>query len=406
MDNFCVKEQDILDVYKEEGKFNEYNYGKDYLKFKELINKSHVKEIAKEVSVKYHSIIRWKNNQRVPYCIKKINFLKEKGLIPYTPNTRTARIVGFLHGDGYLNKNLLSFGFVSSELSILQKLKEEVGEEFKIKGKIKKKRDIGDNETIHNKTFVVKRLTYDLKFNNKAICALLFKLGVPRGKKIYQKYSVPSWIMRGNIVIKKGFLQGLFDSELSNARISTFKNHKDNISSPRMEMGKIKSLENDLRDYLTQIKSLLNNFGITSRISCLREYIKNERISLILVINNKLSNIYNFTEMVGFYYNKERINKSLEVKNLALEKIKNKNVIYKLLNYCKNKDYFTLQDLENDLPISCSSSKMVGLYLYKNRLAKRERNESKWFVYYPNIKKMNKIINNPILLETLPRLKK
>ncbi len=406
MKSFSINDKDILDVYKEEGKIKEHNYGKDYLKFKELIDKKQIKEIAKEVSVKYHSVIRWKNNERVPYCIKSINFLKENDLIPYHPNTRTARIVGFLYGDGYLNKNLLSFGFVSSELDMLQKLKGDVKKEFKIKSKIKKKRDVGDIEVIHNKSFVVKRPTYDLKFNSKAICSLLFKLEVPRGKKIYQSYNVPSWIIKGNKRIQKAFLHGLFDSELSNARISTFKGHKDNLSSSRMEMGKIKDLENNLREYLTQIKFLLKNFGVTSKISYLKEYKKNERISLTLVINNKLSNLYNFVERVGFYYSKERTNKSIKIKKLAIEKIKKKNVIYKILDYCKDKGYFTMQDLEKDLNVACSSSKIVGLYLYKNRLAERKRNKNRWFFYYPNIKKINKIINNPLLLETLPILKK
>ena len=332
MNNFNIGSQDILDVYKEEGKLKEYNYCVDYLKFMNLKTKDNIKDIAHQFCVGYNILLKWKNQQSTPYGIKCLEFLKKWGLLPYFPNERTAKIVGFLHGDGYLCKDLRSFGFVSSELNMLLKIKNDVEKEFKIKGKIKKKRNIGDIEIIYNKSFIVKRVTYNLCFNNKSICSLLFKLGVPRGKKIYQNYDIPSWVMKGNKNIQKTFLQGLFDSELSNARISTFKGHKDNLSSPRMDMCKTKNLENNLRKYLIQIKILLENFGVTSKITYPREYI-NKKISLTLSIHNKLSNIYNFIEKIGFNYSRERTNKSLKIKILALEKIKRKNILYNVLDY-------------------------------------------------------------------------
>ena len=71
MGGFIIKKEDILDVYREEGKLKEYSYGKDYLRFKELENKKQIKEISKELSVKYNSIIRWKSNKRT-FCNRPI----------------------------------------------------------------------------------------------------------------------------------------------------------------------------------------------------------------------------------------------------------------------------------------------------------------------------------------------
>ena len=419
MEKFTINGEDILSVYKEEGKLQEYEYCINYINFINRKTNQNIKEISNQYCVLYNTLLRWKNGKRVPYGIKCLNFLKENGLLPYIPNERTARIVGFLHGDGYLTHSLLSFDFISKERDLLLRMEKDVSEEFKVEGKLKKKRDIGDKEVIKGKEFIVKDPTYELHFNNKAVCCLLFKLGVPRGKKIYQETFVPGWVMEGTLNIQKSFLQGLFDSELSNAQISTFKGHKDNLSNPRMEMGKDINLQNNLKLYLNNVKTLLENFGILSKVSYLRNYDKG-KVSLTLSINNKLSNIYHFVDKIESYYNKNRMVYAEKTKELSLQKIKDKNLlykimiykimiykimIYKIMIYITNKDRFTLLDLEKDLDIATSSTKLLGKYLQKNKLAERIRQKDRWFGYCPNIEKITKIINNPLLLENLPKIK-
>ncbi len=401
---FCVAEKDILDVYKEEGKLQEYGYCVDYLRFMSRKTNKTIKDISSNFCVCYNVLLKWNRRETVPYGIKCLDSLKEKKLLPYYPNKTTARIVGFLHGDGYLYTTLLGFGFVSKDKDMLLKLRKDVEGEFKIKGKFKVKRDRGDIERINGKKYFVKFPNYELKFNSKAVGSLLFKLGVPRGKKIFQKVFVPNWIMEGGLDIQKAFLHGLFDSELSNAHISTFKGHEDNLANPRMEMGKEESLENNLKRYLNQIRTLLKSFGIESKVASFRRYNK-KRISLTLFISNKLLNIYHFVDKVGFYYNQQRMLGAIRTKELALEKIKKKNVLYKVLKYSKTKNSFTLKDLEHDLDMPVSTAKILGLYLYNNRFAYRKRQVDRWFKYYPDFNKVNKIIENPLLLEKLPRLK-
>jgi len=401
---FRITKKDILDVYKEEGKLKEYNYCIDYLKFMNLKTKKTVKDISHKFCVTYNVLLKWKRKNTTPYGIKCLNFLKERNLLPYYPNERTARIVGFLHGDGTLEKSLRVSRFISSDLYMLYKIKEDFEKEFMIIGKIKKKRDKGEIVFIYNKKSKATKPTYELLFHSKAIGSLLFKLGVPKGIKISQKIFVPKWIIKGNKNIQKAFLHGLFDSELSNARISTFKGHKNNLSNPRMEMGKIKCLEKNLRSYLNQVKFLLENFGVISKVTYPRKY-EDGKISLTLSISNKLLNIYNFVDKIGFYYNVLRMQEASKTKELALEKIKKKNALYKILKYSKNRSSFTLQDLEHNLDMATSSTKIWGQYLYKNGLFDRKKQINKWFRYYPNLGKINQIIKKPLLLEDLPRLR-
>ena len=78
------------------------------------------------------------------------------------------------------------------------------------------------------------------------------------------------------------------------------------------------------------------------------------------------------------------------IKELSLNKIKDRNVLYKVLEYCLKKNKFTLLDLEKDLNMPPSSTKIIGKYIYNNDLANRKRQINRWFQYYPNL---NKIIN-------------
>ena len=130
---FCVTENDILNVYKEEGKLKEYEYCKDYLKLMKREKIKPLTEDSNKFNVKYNSLLRWKNKIRTPYGIKCINFLKERNLLPYYPNKVTSRIVGFLHGDGYLFNSLLYFGFVSKNKKILLKLKKMLRKSLRLR---------------------------------------------------------------------------------------------------------------------------------------------------------------------------------------------------------------------------------------------------------------------------------
>jgi hypothetical protein len=196
---FVIKEKNIIQVYKLEGNIREYKNCINYLKFTKIKkDKKSIRKIAKELNIKYGTALHWERKDRTPAGIKTLNCLKEKKLIPFKPGITAARLVGFLHGDGYLFNILTKFGFASSDLNILKKIKKDVDSLFCLEGNIVKFREEGEEVNIKGKIFKARKPTYHLEYGPKAICHLIFLLEVPKGKKIYQPYNIPKWIKKGN----------------------------------------------------------------------------------------------------------------------------------------------------------------------------------------------------------------
>ena len=320
MNNFIINDKDIIEVYKLDGNLREYNHCLNYFKFKKLILSKNINQISNKLNLDYSTIYRWDKYIRIPYGIKTINFLKEKNLIPFKPDEKIARIVGFLHGDGYIFNSLTIFGFVSSDLNMLNKIKEDIDYIFKLKGEIEKFRNAGEEVIIKGKKTKATKPTYHLEYGPKAICHLLFLLGVPKGKKVNQNYQIPDWIKNGSLKTKKAFLQGLFDAELSKPRISSFGSHKQNVCSLRMELVKHIKYENSLKKYLLSIKNILSEFNINSCVKYTKRY-DIDRVSYSLIITNNLKNIKRFIESIGFYYSNERKEQSNYVLNIINKKL-------------------------------------------------------------------------------------
>ena len=315
-----INTKDILKVYKTVGNLRQYNNCINYLKLKRVIkNEINIKEVSKKLKINYKTASHWIRNERVPYGIQLVNYLKNSKLLPFYTNDKLARIIGFIHGDGYIFEGLTGFGFASSDLEILKSIQIDIKELFNIKNEIKKFREIGEKVIINGKESKATKPTYHLEYRIKAICHILFLSGAPHGKKVYQSYSVPKWIKNGNLKIKKSFLHGLFDSELSNSTISSFGSHKDNIGSARMELGKCLELEEGLVEYMEEIRKLLSNFKIDSIVKNRREY-NVGKVSYTLNISNKLKNIKRFLEKINFYYSKEKKEKGIKILNLIEKK--------------------------------------------------------------------------------------
>jgi len=319
-----INTKDILRVYKREGNIKEYLNGINYLSILNSKNEEEKACLIRKRKIRPNTARRWIKGIRTPYSIKCLNYLKEKSMLPYKPTERTARIFGFLQGDGPLLKSFRGFSFISKDKEILLEISKDVFKEFKILGKIKQKRKVGDIECIHGKKFFVKFPTYEIKFNSRTVSSLLLVLGATPGNKMNKKINVPQWIRRGNKKIKREFLKGLFDAEFSNSQISQFTSHKANLSSPRMEMGKKLELEENLKEYLSEISSLLKDFHIESKVTYRREY-KKGRIAWTLLVSNKLLNIKKLIDSIGFHYNTKRENEAIKINSLIKRKLSQLN---------------------------------------------------------------------------------
>ena len=314
-----ITENHIIKAYNEIGRKLDAKNGLKYLKLKKDY-RGNVKQVALKHGIIPSTASRWMRNKRKPYSIRTIEELTERGLLPFIPNKEAARIVGVLHGDGFLYKSLLGFGVTNNDLIMILKLKKDIQQLTQLKCEFREIRNKGDIEKIHNKSFVVTNPTYQIRFNSKALGVFLYILGVPCGIKIRQPYLIPDWIMKGDKDIKKSFLNGLFDCEFSNSTISSYGSHKENLSSPRMEMGKTKEFQSNLSDYLFQLRLILSELNIHSEIKNLRDYAKG-RISLTLMLSNKLTNILNFINNVGFYYSDKKKHQAEHIKKIILKKL-------------------------------------------------------------------------------------
>ena len=176
-------------------------------------------------------------------------FFKNRNLLPLRFNSPyagiLARIVGFAFGDGHLGKKhgrvSISFYGKPDNLNELKKDLEKIG--------------------ISSFLYEGKSVSAELRVSSRAFALLLKKLGLPAGKKTETAYSVPDWIMKAPLWIKRNFLSGLFGADGS---IPIFRG-----CTPlpvNLTQSKIKDLENNLLNFLDDVRGLLEEFAIQSII--------------------------------------------------------------------------------------------------------------------------------------------
>ncbi|MBI2671817.1 hypothetical protein HYX16_02690 [Candidatus Woesearchaeota archaeon] len=179
--------------------------------------------------------------------------------------------------------------------------------------------------------------------NASSLLILFETLGVPRGKKTEQKFRIPEWIFKCKLWQKRLFLAALFGSELRS--LHKRKERKHNFVAPTFPFAKIKELEGNGIDYLSDINKLLSEFNI--KTTCIQKHreltTKNGKISsqLELVISPAYKNLINLWGKIGFEYNEKRsflANIGLQYLKLKKEVLKDKEKIVnsKIFNDVKN----------------------------------------------------------------------
>lgn len=210
-----------------------------------------------------------------------------------------AYLIGKIIGDGNLDhKYTLRFIGNYEELNLLKKM---LIEEFKINidcMKITKR--------------INKGISYLLQVNFSLFGRILSLLGAPIGNKTKIKFLVPDWIIKRKTFTKR-FLQALLEDELT-----TIKIERCNYSvNPRLKMAKRKENIDNLRDFLTQIKGMIESFDI--KCSHLSKNIKTNNeltYEIYFHINRNKTNIMKFKENLGFRFNKykqDNLNQCYEI---------------------------------------------------------------------------------------------
>jgi len=99
-----------------------------------------------------------------------------------------------------------------------------------------------------------------LYINNTSLTRLFYLAGVPAGDKVSISTKVPGWVMNSTKDTKRAFLSVLFGNELQCPYLRV----KNAFSCSQFGLHKIERKEKDLRIFLSQIKTLLKEFGISS----------------------------------------------------------------------------------------------------------------------------------------------
>lgn len=156
----------------------------------------------------------------------------------------TSRLLGHVFGDGSIHKNKKYFIYTNATPELQTEVKDIV---MKIFGKVPF--NIG--------TSIAGTPRY--QYSNKVGYALC-KRGAPAGSRVLQKTFIPAWVYNGNNKTKASFLGALFDDD---GYLRDSKRSRAIV----LKATKIHYLEDNLRDYLNQIREMLESLGIcTSEI--------------------------------------------------------------------------------------------------------------------------------------------
>ncbi|MGQ4892086.1 MAG: LAGLIDADG family homing endonuclease [Candidatus Njordarchaeia archaeon] len=239
---------------------------------------------------------------------------------------KLAAILGYLIGDGYIDvietkikKRAYRIEFYSKNKIDLVKIRNDI------------KFISGYKGTLYYRE---SKRNWTLSYDSRTLFILFQALGVPIGDKTNISFVVPSIIKDGEKSIKKAFLSGLFSAEMDKPAVRSGKKTRT-IKPIQMEMRKIQKNEENLKFFFHQLKQILSEFEINSKIyKRTKKYLRKDKkttVTYVLSINDTKS-IKTLLEKIGYIYNHERqklARKMLEYIKLKEETIKKRREIAK-----------------------------------------------------------------------------
>jgi tRNA-splicing ligase RtcB len=174
----------------------------------------------------------------------------------------------------------------------------------------------------------IKGTTHQIATFSIALPLLFLSLGAPFGNKSKIKFSVPKWIFKAPLWIKRLYLAGYFGAEMR--KPDQWKKQTHRFQNPTISLNKVRRLKQNGIKFLKDIKNLLEEFGVKStKILVKDSWITNkdeQTVKIILRISSKEKNLINLWSKIGYEYNKERsilaaqAVQYLYLKNALLEK--------------------------------------------------------------------------------------
>lgn len=159
--------------------------------------------------------------------------------LPRKLSKNLAYYIGYLQGDGYLESDKKTIGFVDEYIGQINKINKITREIFGINGKIKKQKSV-----------IAKKYCYQLGINSYIINSFFHDyFGIIRGVKV--KLRIPI-ILFSDEKLLKSYISGLFDAD------GTFPRH------PKKDKQVFLEITMKDKEFMKEIKYLLSYFGITT----------------------------------------------------------------------------------------------------------------------------------------------
>ncbi len=267
---------------------------------------------------------------------KIIASLEARGLLPLRMDSKhipvLAKLVGFITGDGWLGSyRNEKIGHDIWSIRIIGKPEdlEEVRQDIASLGYeanyTRTMRYTSKIKEAGGKERNVDGISTQLHSGSQALSVLLHALGVPKGNKSKQAVSVPSWVKRAPLWIKRLYLAGLFGAEMTGPHQRKGEEHS--FTEPSFSQNKIVTLAKENERFLLEIRELLGDFGV--RVNKLYRQrgainvVGQETVKHALHLSATQENLLNLWSRIGFEYCAERRRQSI----LAIAYIKKKRSI-------------------------------------------------------------------------------
>jgi len=320
-------------------------------------------------------------NKLVPGRVDIIKELKSKNLLPLKFSSDKLpiiiKLVGFIQGDGHLSyyynkyreQNIWFTVVIGSESDLL-KIKSDIEFLGYSSSSIKTKEYNSKITEFDGEKRNINGKSTQMRINSQAFSVLLYALGVPKGDKSYAKIFVPKWIKISPLWIKRLYLAGLFGAELSKPQQSKGENF--NFKEPSLSQNKINELLPSLKEFLSDIKNILSDFGVECNKVYLQKGVINKQgdktFKLSLKISSEIKNLINLWGKIGFEYceKKKRLSLlSLQYLNTKLFTLNKIDVIIENALILKNNGVSESKILEYAKENNISQAQVKGR-LYNN----------------------------------------
>ncbi|MHB8561753.1 MAG: LAGLIDADG family homing endonuclease, partial [Thermoplasmataceae archaeon] len=249
---------------------------------------------------------------------EKIRILSNEGGFGTSGSLGEGRVLGWLVGDGHINKGpgnkRAVLSFYNTDRPLAPKFAEYVNDLVR--------------DSVYNRSYEVGVVNVESRNVSTVASERLKEYAVQIGLG-ENKLRVPDAVMTGNAEMQKGFLQGLFEA--------------DGTVSPLTTTTRSVRLSSNSEDLLTEVQMLLLNFGIYSRIYLNR---KSEGMAYLpdskrnpklyscqpfheLVVSGM--NLLNYVEKIGLI-SERKINKLNAIKNSYTEGARNTSWVATVLS--------------------------------------------------------------------------